>query len=176
VYEFDTKELKMNKQDMAGEVEKSTALTSYLTNIYSLDGVNGMVYKRLKTSTGYSKRTSYITDGSSVKGGVSLATDSSIYVLGSNGQITKFLAGKKQNFSINDLPFTLSNPGTIFASEEVKGLYVTDPSNKRVIILDSNGKFVSQQISDKFNNLSGVSVVGPTLYVSADGKIYKLTI
>ncbi|MDD5692858.1 MAG: hypothetical protein PHU86_00005 [Patescibacteria group bacterium] len=176
VYEFDTKELKMAKQDMAGDVEKSTALTSYLTNIYSLDGVNGIVYKRLKTSTGYAKRTNYITDGSNVKGGAGLATDSSIYILENDGQVVKYLAGKKQNFTITDLPFTLSNPNTIFANEGVNGLYITDPAKKRVVILDANGKFVSQQISDKFNNLSGVYVVGSTLYVSADGQLYKLTI
>ena len=176
VYEFDTIELKLNKQDMSGEVEKATALTSYLTNIYSLDGVNGTIYKRLKTSTGYAKRTDYITDGSTVKDGVSLATDSSIYVLGNTGQVSKYLSGKKQDFNITDLPFTLNSPNTIFANEGIPGLYITDPSKKRVIILDSNGKFISQQISDKFNNLSGVCVVGTNLYVNADGNIYKLVL
>jgi len=176
IYEFDTKELKINKQDAAGEIEKPVAMTSYITNIYTLDSANGKIYKRLKTSTGYGKRTDYITDSSNVSGSVGIATDSSIYVLGSDGSIVKYLAGKKQSFTISNLPFAFDKPNTLFASEEVKNLYVTDRGGSRIVVFDLNGKFISQQVSDKFNNLNGLYVSGTTGYVSADGIVYKLTL
>jgi hypothetical protein len=176
IYEFDTKEAKLNKEDVFGDIEKAVAMTSFSTNIYTLDNVNGKIYKRLKTSTGYGKRIEYITDGSTVKGEVGLASDSSIYVLKKNGEIIKYLAGRKQNFTLSDLPFNLERPTTIFANENLKDIYVTDPSKNRVVIFDDKGKFINQQISSKFNNLSGLFVSGKTGYISANGKVYKISL
>ena len=176
LYEFDTKELKIVKQDTVGEIEKPASMTSYVTNIYTLDATNGKIYKRLKTSTGYAKRTDYITDSTSVAGGVGITTDSSIYVLGQDGSIVKYLAGKKQDFSVSNLPFSLTKPTTIFTSEELTKLYVTDSSANRIVVFDNTGKFINQQVSDKFKNINGIFVSANLGYVAADGVLYKITL
>ena len=176
IYEFDTKELQVNKQDTVGDIEKPASMTSYVTNIYTLDSTNGKVYKRLKTSTGYGKRTEYITDGTSVVGGVGITTDSSIFVLGQDSSITKFLAGKKQDFSVSNLPFTMTKPNTIFTSEELTKLYLTDSEGNRVIIFDNAGKFINQQVSEKFKNINGIFVTGNLGYIAADGIVYKISL
>lgn len=176
IYEFDTKELEMNKQDVAGEIEKPISMTSYITNIYTLDSTNGKIYKRLKTSTGYGRRTDYITDNTNVSNNIGIATDSSIYTMGSDGSITKYLAGKKQNYNITNLPFKIDKPNTLFASEGIKNLYITDSGRNSIIVFDDTGKFVSQQVSEKFDNLNGLFVTENTGYVSANGLIYKLAL
>ncbi len=176
IYEFDTVDDELNEQDVAGDIEKPAAMTSFSTNIYTLDSANGKVYKRLKISSGYGRRTEYITDGTTVGNSSGLATDASIYVLANDGNLIKYLAGRKQNFNLTEMPFSISKPGTIFAAEELTNLYITDPGAKRVIVFDNNGKFINQQVSDKFNNVSGIHVDEKTGYVSAEGKIYKISL
>lgn len=174
IYEFDTIDDQLNEQDTSGDIEKPVAMTSFSTNIYTLDSTDGKVYKRLKTSGGYGKRTEYIKDGTTVTDSVGLATDSSIYVLKNNGEIVKYLGGEKQNFSLTDLPFSITKPQSIFTSESLSNLYIVDGTGKRVIVFDNNGKFINQQVSDKFTNLSGIFVTDKTGYVGADGKVYKI--
>jgi hypothetical protein len=175
IYEFDTVDNKVTEQDTSGDIEKPVAMTSFSTNIYTLDSVNGKVYKRLKTSTGYGRRTEYITDSSDVKDSASIATDSSIYALLNNGSLVKYLAGKKQDFGLNNMPFSLTKPGTVFALEDLKNIYITDPQGKRIVVFDDTGRFVNQLVSDKFNNIAGVYVIDKTGYVNAEGKLYKIS-
>jgi hypothetical protein len=171
LYEFDTKESTIKKQDLSGDVEKITALTSYSTNLYSLTS-SGVIYKRLKTSTGYGKRIEYITDGT-MAAGVSIATDSSMYSLKENGNIVKYLAGKTQNFTV-EYPFTIEKGNYLYTTQDITNIYFADTANNRVISLSDKGKFGKQYVSDKFTNINGVTASSKNLFLSANGKIYKI--
>jgi hypothetical protein len=172
LYEFDTKEDKLSKQDLQGDLEKIVGMTSFSTNIYSVDGT-GKIYKRLKTSTGYAKRSLYITDNTDVSGSGSIATDSAMYALAGNGAIAKYLSGKTQSFSV-EYPFKLQQAASLFTTEDLGKLFFTDSSASRVIALSTDGKFEKQYVSDSFSNLKGVTASGNTIYVMSGGKIYKL--
>lgn len=170
-YEFDTKEDKLNKQNVTGETEKVKGISAFSTNIYTLAD-DGKIYKRIKVTGGYSAKSAYINDGSEISGGVDLAIDSNVYVL-NNTDVAKYLAGKKQTYQITDMPFALSAPTKIFADEDTKGAYITD--NNRLLKLDENGKYVSAFAEDNFNGISGAYVDDSTktVYFFAKGKVYK---
>jgi hypothetical protein len=177
IYEFDPTAVTLKKQDAAGEIEKATAMAAFSSNIYSLDAESGKIYKRVKVSGGYGKRSEYIADGSDVKGATSIAIDSNMYALGSDGKVAKYLSGKKQDFTIEEMPFDLQKSGVVFTTEDVEGLYLTDGGRNVVIKVDAKGKYVASYTSDNFANLNGIFVddASKTGYVSASGKIYKLS-
>lgn len=175
IYEFDTKDVKLNQQTVAGEFEKSAALASFSTNIYSLDSSTGKIYKRLKTSSGYGARTEYITDGSTANEAVSLAIDSNIYTMKANGEIIQYLGGKKQDYIVSGLIGTVASATSVFTNEDTTGLYELEGNASRVIRYDSDGKFLNQYVANSFKNATGLYVddTAKTLYVVAGGKIYK---
>jgi len=177
IYEFDTKDVKLNQQTVDGDFEKVTALASFSTNIYTLEGSTGKIYKRLKTSSGYSARTEYITDGSTVSGAVGLAIDSNVYAMMPNGEITKYLGGKKQTYSLSNLPITITSANAVFTDENTVGLYELEGNASRVIRFDTNGAFLNQYVSDNFKNASGLYIddTSKILYVVSSGKVYKVT-
>lgn len=177
IYEFDTKDIKLNQQTVEGSFEKSIALASFSTNVYSLDG-SGKIYKRLKTSSGYGARSEYIVDGSTASNAVSMAIDSNIYTAKSNGEIIKYLGGKKQTYAISGLPITLGKVNQVFANENTRGLYELEGDASRIIRYDSNGAFLSQYVSDNYKNATGIYVddANRALYVVSGGKIYKTSI
>lgn len=176
IYLFNVNSTNLTKESTSGNMETPVAMTSFYTNIYTLDGTTGVVYKRLKTSSGYGARTSYITDGSTINGATGLASDSSIYCLDSSGNVTKYLAGKKQAFSLTNLPFSIDHASSIFTDESVQYLYLTDSSKNRILVFDKNGVYQDQQVSSEFSNLTGIWVDGSTGYVSANGNIYKINL
>jgi hypothetical protein len=177
-YEFDTKDVKLNQQTVAGEFEQATALASFSTNIYSLDGATGKIYKRLKNSSGYSARTEYIVDGTTARDAVSIAIDSNLYAMKNNGEITKYLGGKTQDFALTALPISVSKASQVFTNEDTTGLYELEGDSARVIHFDKKGAFQNQYVSDNFKGAAGVYVndANKTLYVIANGKIYKSSI
>jgi len=175
IYEFDTKDVKLNQQTVAGEFEKSASLASFSTNIYSLDSATGKIYKRMKNSSGYSARTEYITDGSTADGAVSIAIDSSLYAMKANGEVIKYLGGKKQEYNTTGIPITVSKANIVFADEDTKGLYELEGANSRILRFDEKGLFLSQYVSDNYKNATGqlVDDTNRTIYVVSGGKIYK---
>ncbi len=172
LYEFDVKDVTLTKQAIAGDMEVPTAMASFSTNIYTVDAA-GQIYKRTKTSTGYSARTAYITDGSTAKDTIALAIDSNVYATKKNGDTVKYLGGKKQSYSINDLPLTLSGISSNFANEDTTGIYLTNSGS--IVRADTNGKYIGQYNGATLKNISGVSVddANKTVYVFADGALYK---
>jgi hypothetical protein len=168
----------MTQQTVAGEFEKSTALASFSTNLYSLDSDTGKIYKRMKSGAGYGARTEYITDGSTAPGAISLAIDSNAYAMKTDGQIDKYLGGKKQTFAVSDLPFKIAKATEIFSNEDTKGLYELEGDASRVIRFDTNGLFMNQYVSDNYKNATGTYVddASKLLYVVSGGKIYKASI
>jgi hypothetical protein len=175
IYEFDTKDKKLTKQNLAEELESSIAVASYLTNIYTLAS-DGKVYKHTKSSSGYSKKIAYITDGNYVSNPIDIKIDSNVYVLSADGSITKYLSGKKQTFGLSDAPMTIENPKSLLANEDLKDLYLIS-GNDRIITFDDKGKFVAQYADDSVKNINGILAdeTGKAFYLTSNGKLLKFT-
>jgi len=105
-----------------------------------------------------------------LRDGVDLAIDGSIYVLLKNGEIVKLFQGKEVDFPQDGLDQPLSNPVAIAISQPddmKKGsVYVADAGNQRIVEFDKAGNFVRQfrPASDKppFDDLRDIAVDGKT--------------
>lgn len=152
-----------------------TDLVIYNLRAYILDPANKQVYKHNPTQTGYDKGAGWIKDNSDISDAVSLAIDGDAYVLKNNGEVYKYQSGIKTNFSITGLDPTLQNPLKIWTYNNVENIYVLEPSGKRVIILDKNGKLINQYTAAEWQNPTGMIVREDqkTIYILDNNKVYK---
>lgn len=79
-----------------------------------------------------------------VKGAISIAIDGEIYLLFPNGDIKKFYKGKLKEEIKPQISPNIKNATKIFTSPENNFLYLLEPIQKRIIILEKNGNVKEQ--------------------------------
>ena len=84
-----------------------------------------------------------------------MAIDGSIYFV-SNGTIFKYNSGAKQDFNLG--VSALSDNTKIYTENGMTNLYVLDPGNRRILILDKTGSVIQTLTSGQFNDLKDFSV------------------
>lgn len=157
-------------------------IDSYGKNIYILSPVNNQIYKYSRLREKYSNGSEYNSDAD-LKDAISMTIDGNVYVLKKGGTIVKIYKSKQEAFKIENLAVSLSDATQIFTSQKLENLYVLDPKNKRVVILDKNknglnARYYGQVVFDKLNNIRAISVSDDekTLYILTDTEVYKTDI
>lgn len=180
VFEFDVKTKELKDLDIAfTSKEKIADIGVYLDRLYILKPEANEIYKHVRTIFGFAPGTEWFEDNKSfsLKNAISIVLDESIYVLKSTGEVMKFLNSEKQDFKTPRLNTPLSAPTKIFTDSESKYLYVLEPKNKRVIVLDKakTGEIVAQYANDEFSGARDVyaSEKDKKVYVLTDKKLFR---
>lgn len=180
VFEFDVKTKELKDLDIAFASEAKIAdIGVYLDRLYILKSEANEIYKHVRTIFGFAPGTEWFEDNKSfsLKNAVSIVLDESIYVLKSTGEIMKFLNGEKQDFKAPQLNTPLSAPIKIFTNGESKYLYVLEPKNKRVLVLDKAkpGEIKAQYANDEFSSARDVYTVenDKKIYILTDKKLFR---
>ncbi len=172
----------VNTED--GAFRRGTALVAWGNRIYILDTVEGQIwryaYKSLREIFGPAE--GYIADETDISGAVDFAIDSNIYVLSGNGELIKFYAGRKQDFYINNPPFTIFNsPKVVYANDKLDQVYVLDSSGARVMVYKKdpqtgNIRYTSQYLFDDVGELRDIYVDpnSKRVYVLTPNKILEI--
>lgn len=144
-------------QNLAIDLPENSNIVSvanYNNRIYLLDQNNNQIYRYSRVTGGYGNRSAWISEGGiNISDGVSIVVDGSVYVLKSNGEIIKFQNGRLTDFRIVTIDPPLNSPTKLKTTENSNFLYILDPSEKRVVVLDKEGNLVQQYFSSKFDNL-----------------------
>jgi vacuolar-type H+-ATPase subunit E/Vma4 len=160
-----------------GDWTRPAGLGTFLGNLYVLDTKKGIL-KFVKGSNGYGSSTSYLSGSTkpSFTKAVSMAIDSSIYVLFSDGQIAKFTKGSGDTFSITGLTTPLSNPTRIFTLPDYTSVYILDNGNSRIVQLATNGAYKAQYQAGAIKNAKDFEVdeKNQKAYLLIDGKVYSM--
>ena len=106
----------------------------------------------------------------------SLAVDGSVWILTKGNSIERYYAGTLQemlSLQIFPEPKYFSK---LFTSGELPYLYLLEPSQKRIVVLDKQGLIVKQFQSPKFDGLLDftVSQDGKIIYLLNGLKVYKI--
>jgi hypothetical protein len=160
----------------AGATPNDIAL--YNRRAYILDAQNNQIYKHNPTASGYDKGALWVQtqlEGSTLTDGVSIAIDGDVFVLTSGGAIKKFVAGKEESFTITGLDPALTNPAELFTYTDITSIYILEPKNKRVVVLDKTGKLIKQYTASEWNNPTSMSVdeKNKTVYVLDSNVVYS---
>lgn len=158
--------------------QNPAGLSPYNGNIYVLDKKQNQILKFVATSDGFSKTNYFQSTNPDFSKAAAMAIDSSVYVLISDGSISKFTKGNADNFSAAGLDKPLSNPKKIFTDANTDNIYILDNGNSRIVVLDKNGGYKSQYQADVIKNAKDFDVLekDKKVYVLSNGKVYQINL
>ncbi|HUD44403.1 MAG TPA: hypothetical protein VMR41_02570 [Patescibacteria group bacterium] len=162
-----------------GDWNKIGGLGTYFGNFYVLDKTNG-VLKYVSGADGYGK-TNYFATGVSpdLSSAVNLTIDNSIYILFTNGAVTKYTRDQPDTFNLKGLGKPFSSPTRILTNENMNNIYVLDNGNDRIVQLGKDGTFEAQYVNSAFHTAKDIDVneSSKTIYIlTSDNKIESITI
>lgn len=156
---------------------RAVSLGYFSGNFYILDQNEGVI-KYVPAGDGYAQSTYFKGDAPDLTKGVSLAIDSSIYILTSDGKVTKYTRGEKDAFQLTGLKTPLSSPRFIYTNADIDNIYILDSGNSRVIKVEKNGAYAAEYKSSILKNAKAITVSDneKTLGILSDGKAYSLSL
>lgn len=111
-----------------------------------------------------------------VKESKSLAVDGAVWFLNKDNSLARYHLGRLQEKIVLEIFPEPKELKKIFTSATLPYLYLLEPAQKRIIILDKKGQIIKQFQSEKFDNLLDfiVSQDGKTIYLLNGLKVYKI--
>ncbi|PIQ05089.1 MAG: hypothetical protein COW72_03015, partial [Candidatus Nealsonbacteria bacterium CG18_big_fil_WC_8_21_14_2_50_37_10] len=108
--------------------------------------------------------------------GKSIAVDGSVWILNKDNSILRYYAGNfQETITLNIFPYP-KDFSKIFASPQLPYLYLLEPVQNRLVIVNKQGRVIQQFQSQKFDNLLdfAVSKDGKTIWLLNGLKVYKV--
>lgn len=158
------------------ENSKFTNVFVYNQRLYTLDASALQIYRHNRTQTGYDKGTAWIKTPTVLAGSpLSFAIDGDLYLLSASGTIAKYTAGEPSAFAVQGLDPVLSSPTVLWTYNGVNHLYILEPAQKRVVVLDKNGKLIDQYIAAAWVNPKDMMIneEKKTVFVLDQNKVYR---
>lgn len=179
LYNSNTNDHRAYSINPAIPVEQITDVKSFFSNFYILDAEQGNIikYSLSQIQENTIKGSDWLSEpAEELKQAQSMAIDGSIYILDSDGLIAKYYRGKKTEEIKPLLESPLANNAKIFIDYDFINLYISDPQNKRLIVLSREGKIVNQYVNDEFANLKDFWVTNDEkeIYLLCEKKVYRI--
>ncbi|HSD98942.1 MAG TPA: hypothetical protein VLB73_04625 [Patescibacteria group bacterium] len=148
---------------------------TYLGNFYLLDTTDGII-KYVSGGGGYTKASYFTSTKPDLSKAVSIAIDSSIWILSSDGTLSKYTKGAQDSLSITGLEKPLSSPTQIVTNADLDNVYILDKGNERIVVLKKDGSFINQYASDTVRTTDRIDVSekNKKIYLLSGGAIYQL--
>lgn len=160
-----------------GVWKKGVDMKSYNEKVYILDPERNQIWRYPRKREGFDIGEQY-SQNADLSKAVSLAIDSSIYVLNSDGTVIQMYQGQKQDYPLRKAPLSaVTAPTKIYTNANLNYLYMLEPSKQRVIVFRKDPKnggaqYQTQYIFEKTGVLRDLAVVDNRLYVMDDKKVY----
>lgn len=189
IFAFDAKDVaaydktakKITDLDISFPQEESIIQSLFVYNqrLFTLDPNTNQIYRHAKTQTGYERGSPWVKSAESIdiRTAVSLAIDGDIYVLTAT-DILLFRSGSPQAFTIQNLDPALDRPAKIWTYNGVPYLYVLEPTNKRLIVLDKSGVLVAQYTDPAWKHPTGMVIDAEKnlAYVLDSNIVYRFSV
>jgi DNA-binding beta-propeller fold protein YncE len=147
----------------------------YNRRLYILDIINNAIYKHSPTQSGYDKGVPWLKQDSDLSNSISMAVDGDLFILKTTGEIIKLTGGEKQEFVLSNINPTLDKPSVLRTGSSMNNIYILEPANKRVVVIDKTGKLVAQYTANEWKAPSSIIIdeAGKKVYILDNNKIYK---
>lgn len=157
---------------------KISDIYGFASNVYLLDTGKNQIWKYLPIASGFSDKREYFSSDTAtdLKDGVKMHIDGSIWILKSNGQLLKFTQGNADSFNLNGVEPAPGQIKSFFISDNTNKIYLLDGQNQRVAVVNKDGSFDYQIVSDKFTTTDDLVADESTkkLYLLEGSKIYSI--
>lgn len=157
--------------------KKGVDMKTYNDRLYILDPERNQIWRYPRTRDGFEAGSAY-NQNANLKTGVSLAIDSSVYVLHSDGTVTQLYQGQKQEYPLRRPPLNLiAAPTKIYTNPDMGYLYILEPGKNRVLVFrkdpkNNGAQYQTQYVFEKTGVLRDLAVAENRLYVMDDKRVY----
>ncbi|MFH1047843.1 MAG: hypothetical protein V1738_06080 [Patescibacteria group bacterium] len=163
----------------AGDYEVSaTDVAAFGARLYLLDATHNRILRFASVAGGYDAPQVYIKDGTDLSKAVSLAIDGFVYVLSSDGKITKLLSGNAEDFAVGVTDPPLVSPVLLRTPDEKSDLYVLDSGQPRVVRFDKDmGIVLAQYESDELRGVTDMIIdeTARTILATKGNRVLRFT-
>jgi len=153
--------------------------STYISNLYLLDRETCDIVKYSHLGgANWGTPKKWLSDKTDCQSPKSMAINNSIYVLNIDNSISVYHAGDYQKTINIDIWPTAGNLTQIKTKINVPFLFLLDPENKRIVVLDTEGKLIKQIENDQLIDplYFDISNDGAKIYILDEGIIYELKI
>jgi len=154
--------------------------STFKSNLYFLDKKSGEIVKYSSLNLAEDKSAfgnPWFSSGAkravSTK---SMSLDGSLWILTEDNKIDRYSGGVyKETLEINLFPY-LEKPTEFLVSKTSPFIYLLEPAQKRIIILNKNGKILKQYQNEKFDNLLDFAVdeAETAIYLLNSSEVFKI--
>lgn len=147
-------------------------------NLYLLDTGKSRIWKYVATEKGFSPLFEYLNPDTlpDLSRTTNLAIDGSVWLGTSTGNILRFTSGKENSYLPQGADMPMGRQLKVYTHNEAKMVYILDSEQRRVVVYDKDGLYISQYVWDTTFVATGLVVsesLGKLLLL-ADGKIYSI--
>lgn len=170
IIEYDpaTEKFRTYAFNMIGDAAGVASLAFYNDRLYLLSRTDKQIYRFNKAGSSFTGGSAWLNQPANELGSAaSLSIDSSIFVLGENGQVYKYLRGEAEPFTVAKIQPPVAKAAKLFVTDQK--LYIFEPAAKRIIVLDKNGNFISQA------TFAGLADPRDAVFAPDGGKAYILS-
>ncbi|PLX24820.1 hypothetical protein C0580_04100 [Candidatus Parcubacteria bacterium] len=157
IFDLDKKETVAVFEPITDNTEVSD-LSIYGNNLYVLDSQNSQIFKYPESGNGFGGGLTWLQEEVDLSNASSLTIDGSIYTIDNDGTIRNFLKGAREDFDYHEPRPTIGKDVIIKTFKDSDYLYIIDPQNMRIVILDKEGNIKDQYASQKFDNLVDLAI------------------
>lgn len=144
-------------------------------NLYFLDKKAGKIVKYVWQENFEWQEPKVFIENEKLIGAKSMAIDGNVWVLKEN-KILKFYGGKIQEEIDLHLFPEKKDFSKILTFPSLTHLFLLEPTQRRIVVLEKSGRILKQFYSQKFDNLLDFSISkdGKTIWILNGFKVYKL--
>ncbi len=152
--------------------------STYYSNLYFLDNNKGRIIKVPSINSEEWDTAQNWLESEKLINAKSISVGSSIRIINRDNKIDHYYRGDYQSTINPNISPAIKNIEKISNSINSSHLYLLEPSEKRIIILDNKGGLVKQLTSEKFSQLIDLDVSddGKTIWLLDSNRIYKIEI
>lgn len=174
----------LDKKEVTGDLKIATDNSSvkdidvYGDNLYVLDNEKNQIFKYPESGQGFAGGSKWLSEDTDLSKASSMAIDGSMYVIFDDGQIKNFIKGKANDFNYRQPHPIISSKAIIKTFRGSNYLYILDPQNKRVVIIDKEGNIKDQYASQSFDSLNDLAIdpQEKAIYLLNGSHVYLLAV
>lgn len=160
--------------------DNPTILRLFGSSLYIFMKNSGELVKFVAAGSTFGEGTNWFrqTQGVERKNIVSIAIDGKVWVTTTKGEIFAFAQGSRQSFSITGMLTPFAGSTSIYTTPDLPFLYVLEPGQHRLVVLDKNGVYQKQFVSDDMAAVTDliISQDGKTANLLAGSVVYSLSL
>jgi hypothetical protein len=168
-------------QTTDGAFKKGKVLEAYNNRIFILDPESSKIWRYTRRRDQFDAAQDYAVNVD-LKNAVDMAIDGSIYILNSDGTISKLFQGTKQDFPIKKQPVkALHAPTKIYTENGMSQIYVLEPGERRVLVFNKDDRsggavYDKQYILDELKDVMDFYVDKDTntMYILTKTGVYRV--